>query len=51
LVAALRAANPRLPEGELSTEAIEGDLSAIILAFVERWLGPANQRQSGLSAA
>jgi hypothetical protein len=38
LVAAMRAANPRLPEGELSQAEIEGELDAIVLAFIQRWL-------------
>jgi hypothetical protein len=38
LVAALRLANSQLPNGELSTEAIEAELQSVILAFVQRWL-------------
>jgi hypothetical protein len=38
LVAAMRAANPRLRDGELSPAEIEAELEAIVLAFVDRWL-------------
>jgi hypothetical protein len=38
LIAAMRAANPRLPEGELSREAIEAELHEIIIALIDRWL-------------
>jgi hypothetical protein len=43
LLAAMRAANPQLPEGELSAEAIEAELQAVVEAFIERWLGPAKK--------
>lgn len=43
LVAAMRAANHRLPDGDLTTAEIEAELEAIILAFVERWVGPAKK--------
>jgi hypothetical protein len=39
LLAAMRAANPQLPEGELSAAAIEAELQAVVEAFIERWLG------------
>ncbi len=39
LAAAMRAANPRLPEGELSRKAIEAELQAVVETFVERWIG------------
>jgi hypothetical protein len=38
LVAAMRAANPRLPEGDLSVAEIEAELESVILAFIQRWL-------------
>jgi hypothetical protein len=43
LVAAMRAANPRLPESELTAAEIETELDAIVLAFIERWVGPAKK--------
>ena len=39
LVAAMKAANPRLPEGELCREAIEPELQAVVETFIERWIG------------
>jgi hypothetical protein len=38
LMAAVRAANPQLPEGELTTAEIECELQSIVEAFIERWL-------------
>ena len=38
LVAAMRTANPRLPESELSPTEIEAELQSIIDAFCQRWL-------------
>jgi hypothetical protein len=43
LVAAMRAANPRLPEGELGPAEIEAELAEIVVAFIARWLGRAKK--------
>jgi hypothetical protein len=43
LVAAMRAANPKLPAGELTHDMIERELESIVFAFVERWIGPTNK--------
>jgi hypothetical protein len=43
LIAAMRAANPRLPEGELNREAIEAELQAVVDTFIERWIGAQNK--------
>ena len=37
---AMRTANPRLPECELSREEIEAELQAVVETFIERWIGP-----------
>jgi hypothetical protein len=38
LVAAMRAANPKLPERDLSRAELEAEVDAILGAFEERWL-------------
>jgi hypothetical protein len=40
LVIAMRKANPRLPERELSHKEIETELQAVVEAWITRWLGP-----------
>jgi hypothetical protein len=50
LVAAMRAANPRLPEGELTTAEVEAELEAIVLAFVERYTKAADQARLARNA-
>jgi hypothetical protein len=38
LVAAMREANPCLPDGDWTTAEIEAELETIVLAFIQRWL-------------
>ena len=42
LAKAMQMANPRLPQRDLTPSEIEAELQAIVLAFVERWIGPKN---------
>jgi hypothetical protein len=44
LVAAMRRANPKLPERELTDTEIREELTALVQLFVSRWLGPVSRK-------